>query len=713
MRVIMDQLKEENEGLKSKLSAKTTAIKNLKEDYADMKKDFREAERKYEQECRYTQTLQTELRLAEGGLAHTGAKKSSRSEEDRRAGSGSSGSSHHQRGRAKEAEDGVSSSVVTSPNTFKTDDQSSQEATIGELNKENNGLKVKLESLQTQIQAMKSQREALNLENENLKHIIEIGKSTVETAKKISEDIAEENKTFKERDLKHTADLKSLEVKLGTSNTENKGNVEKVRKLEVNLKSLNTELLKLKEEKSQKEIEAQKLSLELSNIRENLKFEETSKFLADQKRDEFKSKLSKCRENVRSTEEAKKTLENDYKVLLTENRNAAAEIKTLKNHLSSSRAIVVEKAVVKDEISKIKSDLTSKTIDLEKTNIRMRKLQHQINLQELENKNLKDKIKSMKGLEIKGQDSKDVEAKLKGKEEEIKSLSQKLKIFEDSKRELEERLEFYIQQCSVFEKNDMRHQEEILVLQSSIKSSTMEYSEKLEKCRESIKSLEGATLFYKQQIEVQTEQKELLRSGGLSQSDDKELLQKYTVQCDQMEEMLKKHERLSAQLRRKDWEIENYQRKLDSAFEAGISMTVPVSRGPSEPDVKAGSSVDGRFQAGAASSSVGGEAVLDLSTKKKPEDTNNNIKTEKASQEPETDGAFRVRKYSELSECSVASEAHTPTLAPVLPEVTEAGQESSASEEEVATNINNKRGNTSPVTGPPTKKLASGNIEES
>ena len=62
-----------------------------------------------------------------------------------------------------------------------------------------------------------------------------------------------------------------------------------------------------------------------------------------------------------------------------------------------------------------------------------------------------------------------------------------------------------------------------------------------------------------------------------SQLDDKELVQKYAVQCDQLDEMTKKQERLNAQLRRKDWEIENYQRKLDSAFEAGISMTGEAS----------------------------------------------------------------------------------------------------------------------------------------
>ena len=598
MRVIMDQMKEENENLKSKLTAKNSTIKNLREDYADMKKNLREFERKYEQECRYTQTLQTELRLAETSPGH-GGKKMSRSEEDRRTG----GASHHHRGRPRDNEDGVSSSGVTSPNTFRAEDQTAQEATIGELNKENSGLKVKMESLQSLIQAMKAQKETLSLENENLKHIIEIGKSTVETAKKISEDIAVENKTFKERDLKQSSDLKCLETKLGVTRTENRANLEKIRKLEDNLKAQSNELSKTREEVSLKESEAQKLSSDLSSAREKAKQEENSKILSDLRRDEIKSKLSKCRENCRAAEEAKKTMENDYKVLMTENRNAAAEIKTLKSHLSSSRAIVVEKAAVKDEIAKIKSDLTSKTIELEKTNIRMKKLQQQLNAsaaevkilveakstQEQEIKNLKDKIKSMKGLEVRGQESKDVGAKLKVKEEEVESLSNKMKTYQDSKKELEERLEFYIQQCSVFEKNDLRHQQEILVLQGSIKSTTIDYTEKMEKFQETVKSLENATLYYKQQVDILSEQNDLLRSGGMSgiscQLEDKELLQKFAVQGDQLEEMMKKQERLNAQLRRKDWEIENYQRKLDSAFEAGITMTGHQTSGAT-PDCK-------------------------------------------------------------------------------------------------------------------------------
>ena len=53
-------------------------------------------------------------------------------------------------------------SGVTSP---KSEDQASHEATIGELNKENTGLKTKLGTVQNQLTAIKSQNEALSLKN--------------------------------------------------------------------------------------------------------------------------------------------------------------------------------------------------------------------------------------------------------------------------------------------------------------------------------------------------------------------------------------------------------------------------------------------------------------------------------------------------------------------------------------------------------------------
>merc|ERR1712025_146235 len=154
--------------------------------------------------------------------------------------------------------------------------------------------------------------------------------------------------------------------------------------------TLNDDLVKMSSQVKVKESEVQKLCQELSTMKENFKQEENSKILTELKRDEIKSKLMKCRENCRSIEDLKKNLENEIKALLTENKNAAAEIKTLKSHLSSSRAIVVEKAVAKDEINKIKSELTSKTIEVEKSSVKLKKLGQQLSTSATEIKALTD-----------------------------------------------------------------------------------------------------------------------------------------------------------------------------------------------------------------------------------------------------------------------------------------------------------------------------------
>ena len=107
----------------------------------------------------------------------------------------------------------------------------------------------------------------------------------------------------------------------------------------------------------------------------------------------------------------------------------------------------------------------------------------------------------------------------------------------------------------------------------------------MEKMKETIQSLEKATVFYKDQNDVLLGQnenlkKELQEAKTHSQeSDDKNLLLKYKKKCDMVDELVKKQEKMSAQIRRKDWEIENYQKKLVTAFEAG--MSIATKEGPS------------------------------------------------------------------------------------------------------------------------------------
>merc|ERR1719190_193243 len=95
--------------------------------------------------------------------------------------------------------------------------------------------------------------------------------------------------------------------------------------------------------------------------------------------------------------------------------------------------------------------------------------------------------------------------------------------------------------------------------------------------------------------------------------EDKSLVLKYKMKCDAVEDLMKKQEKIAAQLRRKDWEIENYQKKLDMAFEAGMTITSP-DEDSSRKSSSGESSAPGPGQESSA---------LDLSTRKK-EDTNNN-----------------------------------------------------------------------------------------
>ena len=583
MREIMDQIKEENESLKHKLSNKSSVIKSLKEDQAENKKDLKEIERKYEHECRIVQSLKNELRTLDAKCEAATAQLSQREKrnDDRR--SSSSSNKDHRSRVTKVGEDGVSSSGVTSPRC-----DGGQEASLQEIK----SLKEQLDVLKAQNESLRLEIENLQMQNDNLKNIIEIGKSTVETAKKISQDLAEENKAFQEKEGKLKEDLKFAEGSLATAKAEVSSLQEKLEKAQ---QSSSEEVTHITGLLKSKEAEVSKLTLELTSLKENLKQEENSKILTELKRDDIRSKLAKCRENCRTVEESKKSLENDYKALIAENKNAAAEIKTLKSHLSSSRAIVVEKAVAKDEINKIKSELTSKTIEVEKSSIKLKKLGQQLTTSateikaltelktthEAELKDLREKVKSNR---LSPQRS-EAASKLKAKEAELTEMASKMKSCESAKTELQERLDFYIQQCSEFEKNDSRHQDEITILENSIKTSTMNHSSELDKYKESIQTLENAIVAYKDQVDNLVEQNNNLKRDVQearainNTSEDKDLVTKYKAKCDAVEELLKKQEKVAAQLRRKDWEIANYQKKLDTAFEAGMTIGGAEDRG--------------------------------------------------------------------------------------------------------------------------------------
>merc|ERR1719154_200535 len=143
-------------------------------------------------------------------------------------------------------------------------------------------------------------------------------------------------------------------------------------------------------------------------------------------------------------------------------------------------------------------------------------------------------------------------------------------------------MDFYVGQCSEFEKNDSQLQEEISLLQTSIKKSTVENSADIENLQNTVQNLENSLVFYKDQEEVMIDEYEklkeevdVLKSHVARGPVNEDLLAKYNLKCGMVEELLKKHEKIAAQLRRKDWEIDNYQKKLDSAFEAGL-LTLPL-----------------------------------------------------------------------------------------------------------------------------------------
>ena len=624
----------------------------------------------------------------------------------------------------KVGEDGVSSSGHSSPTLKNEEPSTSQEVAAAEVK----SLMEQIEVLKAQNESLQLEIENLQLQNENLKNIIEIGKSTVETAKKLHEDAAVENKTLKEKEAKMSEDHRVVEASLTQVRAENKVLQEKMAKVQVSF-GLEEEIAKLTGQLKAKEAEYLKLSTELSSMKESLKQEENSKILTELKRDDIKSKLVKCRENCRTVEDSKKTLENDYKALVAENKNAAAEIKTLKNHLSSSRAIVVEKAVAKDEIAKIKSELTAKTIEVEKGNIKLKKLCQQLNsssseiksltdlkqTHEAEIKELKEKLKTSRGSNEQAESL----SKLKSKENEINSLSLKLKSSESSKSELQERLDFYIQQCSEFEKTDSRHQGEILVLQNSIKTSTVENSTKVEQLQETIQTLENATTFYKGQVDTLLEQNEALRKemleaqANVGVKEDKSLVLKYKMKCDAVEDLMKKQEKIAAQLRRKDWEIENYQKKLDMAFEAGMTITSPDDGKSLTKFFLCNCSfnviVDSSRKSFSGESSTPGpgqeSSALDLSTRKK-EDTNNNsnpIKEEKTAATTATSSFLRNRKYSELSE---ASNPASDSLSPGGSRGLAAGDAEATSPRDGQAQSSLKRSNSGSLHGPEAKRVS-------
>merc|ERR1719431_2476274 len=538
-------------------------------------------------------------------------------------------------------------------------------------------LRRKVERLSDQNEAWQKQNDNLQLEienmhmqNENLKNIIEIGKSTVETAKKISQDLAEENKEVKLKESKSSNHLKKLETDLSQFKSENQNLAAKYNELQFTFKTQASSMNKMQVEIDSKAAEINQLQTQnVTNItKEDPKgTDKNHKLIGELKlmgsvKEDLKSKLIKCRENCRNIEESKRSLDRDYKALIVENRSAANEIKTLKNHLSSNRAIIVERAVAKDEIMNLKTELASKNVDLDKSSIKLKKVSTELNAVLGELKQMKEakvsvenEIKVLKDKLRKTAAPVEIDAKqAKLNEEELGMLRAENSKLKDSKQELQERMDFYVSQCSEFEKNDSQLQEEISILQKSIKKSTVEHAAQVDDFQNAVRGLKENLVFYKDQEEVLIDENEKMKEEITAmrvrvemENINEDLIHKYNLKCDMVEELLKKHEKIAAQLRRKDWEIDNYQKKLDSAFEAqslAFSHDIPTLAMPGE----LGPTIPAEARSPVA---------LDLTMKEKatPKEQNNNEIKDEIMSGPS--GLVTTSIKRKFSECSSASQS--------------------------------------------------------
>jgi len=693
MRGVIEQMIKEMDGLKQKIVSKNTMIKSLKDELIEARRSFKSCEERYEDVVKFNLSIQNELNNvqnerktltddvpSQGDVAEN---KSNESCSSREMSDFQAKGVHETCGdKPNEVENDVTSTGETSSNCSKSNQTVSttinQEEMYDDLRRKVERLSDQNEAWQKQNDNLQLEIENMHMQNENLKNIIEIGKSTVETAKKISQDLAEENKDMKLKESKNLNYLKKLESDLNQIKTENQNLAAKYNELHFTFKTQASSLNKMQGEIDCKaaeinQLQTQNVSNAAAATKEDPKGNEKNhKLIGELKlmgsvKEDLKSKLIKCRENCRNIEESKRSLDRDYKALIVENRSAANEIKTLKNHLSSNRAIIVERAVAKDEIMNLKTELASKNVDLDKSSIKLKKVSTELNavLGELkqmkeakvsvenEVKVLKDKLRKMAApVEI---DAK--QAKLN--EEELGTLRAENSKLKDSKQELQERMDFYVSQCSEFEKNDSQLQEEISILQKSIKKSTTEHAAQVDDLQNAVRSLNESLVFYKDQEEVLIDENEKMKEEVIAtrvrverEIVNEDLIHKYNLKCEMVEELLKKHEKIAAQLRRKDWEIDNYQKKLDSAFEAqslAFSHDLPTLAIPGE----IGQAVPAEARSPVA---------LDLSMKEKAitrEQNNNEVKDEMMMSGPS--GVSLKRKFSECSSASQSLDDSNPT----------------------------------------------------
>merc|ERR1719370_186775 len=574
MRGVIEQMIKEMDGLKQKIVSKNTMIKSLKDELIEARRSFKSCEERYEDVVKFNLSIQNELNNvqnerktvtddvpSQGDVAENKSNESSSSSSREMSDFQAKGVHETCGDKPNEVENDVTSTGETSSNCSKSNQTVStlinQEEMYDDLRRKVERLSDQNEAWQKQNDNLQLEIENMHMQNENLKNIIEIGKSTVETAKKISQDLAEENKEMKLKESNNLNHLMKLESDLNQCRTENQNLAAKYNELNFTFKTQASSINKMQVEIDSKATEINQLQtqnvMNAASAKEDPKGNDKNhKLIGELKlmgsvKEDLKSKLIKCRENCRNVEESKRSLERDYKALIVENRSAANEIKTLKNHLNSNRAIIVERAVAKDEVMNLKTELASKNVDLDKTCIKLKKVSTELNtvLGELkqikdakatvenEVKMLKDKVRKITApVEM---DTK--QAKLN--EEELSLIKAENTKLKDSKQELQERMDFYVSQCSEFEKNDSQCSEEISILQRSIKKSTMEHAAQVEGLQNAVRSLKDSLVFYKDQEEVLIDENEKMKEELIAtrvrvERDivNEDLIHKYNLKCE-------------------------------------------------------------------------------------------------------------------------------------------------------------------------------------
>merc|ERR1719370_1143401 len=406
MRGVIEQMIKEMDGLKQKIVSKNTMIKSLKDELIEARRSFKSCEERYEDVVKFNLSIQNELNNvqnerktvtddvpSQGDVAENKSNESSSSSSREMSDFQAKGVHETCGDKPNEVENDVTSTGETSSNCSKSNQTVStlinQEEMYDDLRRKVERLSDQNEAWQKQNDNLQLEIENMHMQNENLKNIIEIGKSTVETAKKISQDLAEENKEMKLKESNNLNHLMKLESDLNQCRTENQNLAAKYNELNFTFKTQASSINKMQVEIDSKATEINQLQtqnvMNAASAKEDPKGNEKNhKLIGELKlmgsvKEDLKSKLIKCRENCKNVEESKRSLDRDYKALIIENRNAANEIKTLKNHLCSNRAIVVERAVAKDEVMNLKTELESKNKDLEKESVKLKKVSTELN----------------------------------------------------------------------------------------------------------------------------------------------------------------------------------------------------------------------------------------------------------------------------------------------------------------------------------------------